>query len=49
MANSNNKHAICIPAMLYLVLSLIALFLIAFKNCGALCLLFKVIFVAIWI
>lgn len=48
MANSNNKHSICVPAMLYLVLSFIALISMAFKSCGALCLLFKVIFIAIW-
>ena len=48
MVNSNNKHAICVPAMLYLILSVIALISMAFKSCGALCLLFKVLFVAIW-
>ena len=48
MANSNNKHGICVPAMLYLVLSVIALISMALKSCEALCLLFKVIFIAIW-
>lgn len=48
MANSNNKPSICVPAMLYLVLSVIALISMAFQSCGALCLLFKVLFIAIW-
>jgi len=48
MANSNNKPAICVPAMLYLILSVIALISMAFQSCGALCLLFKVLFIAIW-
>jgi hypothetical protein len=48
MANSNMKPAICVPAMLYLVLSVIALISMAFNNCMGMCLLFKVIFIAIW-
>ena len=48
MANSKNKPVICVPAMLYLVLSVIALISMAFQSCGALCLLFKVLFIAIW-
>ena len=48
MANANNKPALCVPAMLYLVLSVISLILMAFKSCGALCLLFKVLFIVIW-
>ena len=48
MANSTVNPAICVPAMLYLILSVIALISMAFKSCGALCLLFKVLFIAIW-
>lgn len=48
MANSNMKPAICVPAMLYLILSVIALISMAFQSCGALCLLFKVLFIGIW-
>jgi hypothetical protein len=48
MANSNKKPAICVPAMLYLILSVIALISMAFQSCGALCLLFNVLFIAIW-
>ena len=48
MANSNVKPAICVPAMLYLVLSVIALISMAFNNCMGMCLLFKVLFVAVW-
>ena len=48
MANSSVKPAICVPAMLYLILSVLALITMAMKNCGALCLLFKVLFIAIW-
>ncbi len=48
MANSNMKPAICVPAMLYLVLSVIALISMAFNNCMGMCLLFKVLFVAVW-
>jgi hypothetical protein len=48
MDNANSKSAICIPAMLYLVLSVISLILMAFRSCGALCLLFKALFIAIW-
>ncbi len=48
MANSNIKPVICVPAMLYLILAIMALISMAFHNCGALCLLFKVLFVAIW-
>jgi hypothetical protein len=48
MVNSNNKHAICVPAMLYLILSIIALISMAFNNFGTLSLLVKVFFVAIW-
>ena len=48
MANSNNKPAICVPAMLYLVLSVIALISMAFNNCMGMCLLFKVLFISIW-
>ena len=48
MANSNNKPAICVPAMLYLVLSVIALISMAFQSCEVLCLLFKALFIAIW-
>ena len=42
------KPAICVPAMLYLVLSVIALISMAFNNCMGMCLLFKVIFISIW-
>ena len=48
MANSNVKPAICVPAMLYLILSVISLISMAFNNCMGLCLLFKVLFIAIW-
>jgi hypothetical protein len=48
MANSNVKPVICVPAMLYLILSIIALISMAFQSCGALCLLFKFLFIAIW-
>jgi hypothetical protein len=48
-ANSNNKPAVCAPAMLYLILSVIALISMAFNNCMGICLLFKVLFVVIWI
>jgi len=48
MANSSVKPVICVPAMLYLILSVLALVTMAMKNCGALCLLFKVLFIAIW-
>jgi len=48
MANSPVKPAICVPAMLYLILAILALITMAVKNCGALCLLFKVLFIAIW-
>ena len=43
MANSPVKPAICVPAMLYLILAILALITMAVKNCGALCLLFKVL------
>ena len=48
MANSNNKPSICVPAMLYLVLSVIALISMAFNNCMGMCLLFKALFILIW-
>ena len=48
MANSNKKPAICVPAMLYLILSVLALISMSFQSCGALCILFKVLFIAIW-
>lgn len=48
MANSSVKPAICVPAILYLILSVIALVTMAMKKCGALCLLFKVLFITIW-
>jgi len=42
------KSSICAPAMLYLILSIIALISMAMQKFGALSLLFKVIFVIIW-
>jgi hypothetical protein len=42
------KSSMCVPAILYLILSIIALISMAFKSCEALCLLFKVIFISIW-
>ena len=48
MAKSNNNPSICVPAMLYLILAVIGLITMAMKSCGALCLLFKVLFIGIW-
>jgi len=48
MAKSNNNSSICVPAMLYLILAVIGLITMAMKSCGALCLLFKVLFIGIW-
>jgi len=48
MVNSNKKPAICVPAMLYLILAVIGFISMAFQSCGALCLLFNVLFIAIW-
>jgi len=42
------KLSMCAPAMLYLILSIIALISMAIQKFGALSLLFKVIFVIIW-
>jgi amino acid transporter len=48
MAKSNSNPSICVPAMLYLILAVIGLITMAMKSCGALCLLFKILFVIIW-
>jgi hypothetical protein len=48
MANSSVKPVICVPAMLYLILSIIVLISMAFQSCGTLTLLFKVLFIGIW-
>ena len=48
MAKSNSTPSICVPAMLYLILAVIGLITMAMKSCGALCLLFKVLFIGIW-
>jgi uncharacterized membrane protein YpjA len=48
MANSSVKPVICVPAMLYLILSIIVLISMAFQSCETLTLLFKVLFIGIW-
>ena len=42
------KSSICAPAMLYLILAIIALISMAMQKFGSLSLLFKAIFVGIW-
>ena len=47
MANSNSS-SICAPAMLYLVLSIIAIVVMVFQKCELVSLIFNVLFVALW-
>lgn len=47
MANSNSS-SICTPAMLYLVLSIIAIVVMVFQKCELVSLIFNVLFVAVF-
>ena len=48
MAKLNSKPSICIPAMLYLILSIIGLISMAYTQCMTVCILVNLLFIGIW-